>query len=65
MLLKVAVLKNSENNTVKHLCWSLFFNRIADLSMKFYYNETAALVFSCEKKLRKNSTAALLTLVNK
>ena len=31
MLLKVAVLKNFENDTVKHLCWSLFFNRIAGL----------------------------------
>ena len=29
--LKVGVPKNFENDTVKHLCWSLFFNRIAGL----------------------------------
>ena len=31
MLLKIAVLKNFENDNGKHLCWSLFSNRIADL----------------------------------
>ena len=32
--------------------------------MKFYYDEAPALVISCEKKLRKNSATAFLTLVN-
>ena len=31
MFLKIGVLKNLANFTGKHLCWSLFFNKVAGL----------------------------------
>ena len=37
--------------TRKHLCWSLFFNKVAGLSLQFYQKKTLALVLSCD--LRK------------
>ena len=47
ILLKVAVLKNFENHTVKHLCQSLFFNRIAGLRYEGLLKCRSCLVFSC------------------
>ena len=43
ILLKVAV----ENHTVKHLCRSLFFNRITGLRYKGLLKCDSCLVFSC------------------
>ena len=40
---KNSVLKNFTNFTGKHLCWSLFFNKVAGL---FFKKETPAQVFS-------------------
>ena len=31
MFFKISALKNFANLTVKHLCWSLFFNKVAAL----------------------------------
>ena len=43
MFFKIDILKNFVNSTVKHLCWSLFFNEVADIN-----KETSARVFSSE-----------------
>ena len=45
---KKDVLRNSAKFTGKHLCQSLFFNKIADLACNFVKKETLAQVFSCE-----------------
>ena len=48
VLCKKGVLRNSAKFTRKHLCQSLFFNKVADLSLQLYKKETLAQVFSCE-----------------
>ena len=45
---KKGVLKNFAKFSVKHLCWSLFFNKVAGLVYNFIKKETSTLVFSCE-----------------
>ena len=36
MFLKIGVLKNFANFTGKHICWSLFFNKVAGLGLQLY-----------------------------
>ena len=45
---KKGVLRNFARFTGKHLCQSLFFNKVAGSACNFIKNETRALVFSCE-----------------
>ena len=45
---KKGVLRNFEKFTGKHLCQSLFFNKVAGLRLFFIKKETLAQVFSCE-----------------
>ena len=42
------VLRNFENFTVKHLCQSLFFNKVAGLSHATLVKKTLARTFSCK-----------------
>ena len=42
------VLRNFAKFTRKHLCQSLFFNKVADEACNFIKKETLAQVFSCE-----------------
>ena len=42
------VLRNFAKFTGKHLCQSLFFNKVAGLACNFIKKETLAQVFSCE-----------------
>ena len=37
MLLNIGVLENFANFTGKYLCWSLFFNKVADLQSCWYF----------------------------
>ena len=49
MYFKIGVLKNFGNFTVKHLCWSTLFNKVAGLkACKFVKKETPTQVLSCE-----------------
>ena len=53
---KKGVLRNFAKFTGKHLCQSLFFNKVADLACNFIKKETLAQVFSCEfYKISKNT----------
>ena len=36
MFFKIGVLTNLANFTGKHLCWSLFFNKVAGLELQLY-----------------------------
>ena len=45
---KKGVLKNFTKLTGKHLCQSLFFNKVADLRPATLLKDTLAQVFSCE-----------------
>ena len=45
---KKGVLRNFTKFTGKHLCQSLFFNKVAGLVCNFIKKETLAQVFSCE-----------------
>ena len=45
---KKGVLRNFTKFTGKHLCQSLFFNKVADLACNFIKKETLAQVFPCE-----------------
>ena len=52
---KKAVLKNFAKFTGKHVCQSLFFNKVAAQACNFIIKEILALVFSCEScKIFKN-----------
>ena len=46
--MKKGVLKNLAKFTGKHLCQSLFFNKVAGQACNFIKKETLAQVFSCE-----------------
>ena len=50
----MGVLKNFSNFIGKHLCWSLFFNKVVGLQL--YFKETPTQVFSCKiyKTFKKN-----------
>ena len=48
--IKRAVLKNFATFTEKHLCWSLFFSKVADLQAKNFIKKGLQHVFSCESK---------------
>ena len=48
LLCKKGVLGNFIKFTGKHLCQSLFFNKVAALSRQFYLKKTLAQVFLCE-----------------
>ena len=48
MFYKKGVLKNFAKLTGKHLCQSLFFNKVAVLGLQLYQKETLAQVFSCK-----------------
>ena len=55
VLRKKGVLRNSAKSTGKHLCQSLFFNKVAG-ACNFIKKETLAQVFSCEFcKISKNT----------
>ena len=45
---KKSVLRNFEKFTGKHLCHSIFFNKVAGLRPKTLLKKTLAQVFSCE-----------------
>ena len=45
---KKSVLRNFTKFAGKHLCRSLFFNKVADLACNVIEKETPAQVFSCE-----------------
>ena len=45
---KKGILRNYSKFTLKHLCQSLFFNKVAGLACNFIKKETLAQVFSCE-----------------
>ena len=45
---KKSVFRNFTKFTRKHLCQSLFFNKVAGLACNFIKTETLAQVFSCE-----------------
>ena len=50
------VLRNVTNFTGKHLCKSLFFNKVSGLTCNFIKKETQAQVFSCEScEISKNT----------
>ena len=50
------VLRNVTNFTGKHLCKSLFFNKVLGLTCNFIKKETQAQVFSCEScEISKNT----------
>ena len=57
--IEIGVRKNFTKFTGKHLCMSLFFNKVAGLrpsGLQIYYNETPTQVFSCEYcQIFKNS----------
>ena len=46
--MKKSVLRNFAEFTRKHLCHSLFLNKVAGLACNFIKKETLAQVFSCE-----------------
>ena len=46
--MKKGVLKNLVKFTGKYLCQSLFFNKVAGLSLQLLLKQTLAQVFSCE-----------------
>ena len=48
VLCKKGVLRNFTKFTGKHLCQSLFFNKVAGQACNFIKKETLAQVFSCE-----------------
>ena len=49
MFFKIGALKNFVNFTGKHLCWSLFFNKVTGLqACNFIKKETPMQVFFCE-----------------
>ena len=48
MFWKKGVLRNFTKFTGKHLCQSLFFNKVAGEACNFIKKETLAQVFSCE-----------------
>ena len=50
----MGVLKNFSNFIGKHLCWSLFFNKVVGLQL--YFKETPTQVFYCKiyKTFKKN-----------
>ena len=48
MFCEKGVLRNFAKFTGKHLCQSLFFNKVADAACNFIKKETLAQVFSCE-----------------
>ena len=48
MFCKKGAVGNFTKFTGKHLCQSLFFNKVADLVCNFMKKETLAQVFSCE-----------------
>ena len=45
---KKVVLRNLTKFTGKHLCQSLFFNKVAGFSLQLYLKEALAQLFSCE-----------------
>ena len=45
---KKGVLRNFAKFTGKHLCQSLFFNKVAGTACNFIKKETLAQVFSCQ-----------------
>ena len=45
---KKVVFKNFGKFTEKHLCQSLFFNKVAGLDLQLYLKKTLAQMFSCE-----------------
>ena len=45
---KKGVIRNFAKFTGKHLCQSLFFNKVASLDLQLYKKEALAQVFSCE-----------------
>ena len=54
--MKKGVLKNFAKSTGKHLCQSLFFNKVAGLTCIFIKKETLAQVSSCEfREIFKNT----------
>ena len=46
--MKKGILRNFAKFTVKHLCQSLFFNKVTGGACNFIKKETLAQVFSCE-----------------
>ena len=50
------VFKNFANFTRKHLCQSLFFNKVASKRLQLYLKEALAQVFSCEYRETFKST---------
>ena len=48
MFFKIGVLENFTNFTGKHLCWSIFFNKVASLRPETLLKETPTQRFSCE-----------------
>ena len=64
MFCKKGVLKNFTKFTGKHLCQSLFFNKVAGLGCNFIEKETLAQMLSCEVcVLFKNTYFYRTTLV--
>ena len=54
MIFKISALKNFENFTGKHLCWSLFLIKLQ--AFRLYYSKTPTQVFSCKiSKIFKNT----------
>ena len=48
VLWRKVFLKNSQNFTEKHLCWSFIFNKVAGLRPETIMKETPAQVLFCE-----------------
>ena len=57
------VLRDFANFTGKHLCQSLFFNKVAGLACNFIKKETLAQVFSCEFCETSKNTVFYRTLL--
>ena len=68
--IKESVLKNIKNFTGKHLCRSLFFNKVAGLVCNFIKKEALPQAFSCEickifkKTFLQNTSRRLFLLVS-
>ena len=61
---KKGVLKNFAKFTGKHLCQSLFFNKVAGGACNFIEKETLVQVFSCEFcEISKNTFSDRIPLV--
>ena len=48
MFFKIGLLKNFAIFTGEHLCWSLFFNKVAGLACNFIKKEAPTQLFSWE-----------------